>query len=113
MLGDLEKLLDHLREAEAMATALGDRRRLGRTHSNLSQYLWLTGRNREAIDVAKRARCTPAAAVNDPTLEATTNLYLGLAQDALGNLRTGHRGGPAHRRRLGGGGASPRARSSS
>ena len=85
MLGELEKLLDHLREAEAMASALGDHRRLGRAHSNMSQYLWLTGRNREAIDVAKQALAA-AAAVNDPTLEAATNLYLGLAQDALGNF---------------------------
>ena len=86
VLGELGKLLGHLHEAETLARGLGDQRRLGRALSYLSQYSWLTGDNAKAIEAGRQA-LDLAGAVTDPMLEATTNLYLGLAYDALGEFR--------------------------
>jgi len=86
VVGELGKILDRLHEAEALATALDDQRRLGRTLSYLSQYSWLTGDNLKAVDAGQRALGI-ASAAGDPALEAATNLYLGLAYNALGGFR--------------------------
>jgi len=86
VLGELGKLLDHLHEAEALAQRLDDPRRLGRTLSYLSQYCWLTGKNAKAIEAGGRA-LDLAGAVGDPMLGATTDLYLGMAYEAIGDFR--------------------------
>jgi class 3 adenylate cyclase/tetratricopeptide (TPR) repeat protein len=86
VVGELDKILARLHEAEVLATALDDQRRLGRTLSYLSQYSWLTGDNLKAVDAGQRALGI-ASAAGDPALEAATNLYLGLAYNAQGSFR--------------------------
>ncbi|HAM55138.1 MAG TPA: hypothetical protein DCQ64_06925, partial [Candidatus Rokubacteria bacterium] len=85
-LGDLEPLLDHLREAERLAQGIGDRRRLGRAASLLSNFFQLTGDHALAMESGRRAEAI-AAELGDRSLEAAANLYLGQTCCAMGNYR--------------------------
>ena len=51
-LGEVERLADHLREAEALATALGDRRRLGQALCYLTNYRRVTRDLHRAVEAA-------------------------------------------------------------
>ncbi|OGK87915.1 MAG: hypothetical protein A2X51_06090 [Candidatus Rokubacteria bacterium GWC2_70_24] len=85
-LGDLEPLLDHLREAERLAQGIGDRRRLGRAASLLSNFFQLTGDHVLAMESGRRAEAI-AAELGDRSLEAAANLYLGQTCCAMGDYR--------------------------
>jgi class 3 adenylate cyclase len=54
-LGDQSRMLSLLREAETMAEALGDRRRLGAAYSQLATTLWMAGRHDPARESAGKA----------------------------------------------------------
>jgi DNA-binding winged helix-turn-helix (wHTH) protein/tetratricopeptide (TPR) repeat protein len=83
-LGDSGRILARLREAETLAEALGDPRRLGQVLLFLANYFNQAGDYNQAIAAAQRALAL-AAAGGDVILQA--NQYLGQAYEAQGNYR--------------------------
>jgi class 3 adenylate cyclase/tetratricopeptide (TPR) repeat protein len=83
-LGDLERMLVCLREAETLAEALDNPRRLGRISLFLSRYFSLMGTYGQAITAAQRALAL-ATANGDDVLHALANLNLGQAYEPQGN----------------------------
>jgi transcriptional regulator with AAA-type ATPase domain/tetratricopeptide (TPR) repeat protein len=77
-LAEYSRLGDVLREAEALAEEIGDRRHLGRVSAYLSDYFRLMGDQSRAVTAGLRA-LDIAHATDDVTLEVTVNTYLGLA----------------------------------
>jgi tetratricopeptide (TPR) repeat protein len=76
--GDSGRILAVLREAEALAVALDDPRRLGQVSRFLSNYFIRKGAYDQAIAVAQRALAL-ATASGEVVLQALANLYLGRA----------------------------------
>ncbi len=85
-LGELTRLVETLTVAEADARGIGDKGRLGRAWSCLSQYHRLIGDPERAIDFGRRALGV-AGAVGDRALEVTTNYRLGQAYRSRGEYR--------------------------
>jgi tetratricopeptide (TPR) repeat protein len=85
-LGDSELVLTYLREAEALATALDDHRRLGRVLLFLSIHFRYKGAYEQAIAAAQRALALTMTG-GDVILHALANQYLGAAYWAQGNYR--------------------------
>jgi len=77
-LGELDAMLAHLRDAERIAEAIGDKRRIGWVWVYLSQYHWVTGRLTEARSFGERAKAI-ADALDDSSLRAVANYYSGAA----------------------------------
>jgi transcriptional regulator with AAA-type ATPase domain/tetratricopeptide (TPR) repeat protein len=77
-LAEYSRLGDVLREAEAIAEEIGDRRHLGRVSAYLSDYFRLMGDQSRAVAAGRRA-LDIAHATGDVALEVTVNTYLGLA----------------------------------
>jgi class 3 adenylate cyclase/tetratricopeptide (TPR) repeat protein len=75
--GDFGRILVCLREAETLAEALDDSRRLAQISLYLSRYFSLTGTYEQAITAAQRA-LTLGTASGDSVLPALANLNLGL-----------------------------------
>ena len=84
--GDLGRILASLREAESLAAALDDPRRLGQVSGFLSVHFHLMGAYDQAIAAAQRALAL-ATASGDVVLQALANQYLGLAYQAQGDYR--------------------------
>jgi class 3 adenylate cyclase/tetratricopeptide (TPR) repeat protein len=85
-LGDLRPILACLREAEALAEALGDHRRLGQVSRFLSDHFRNMGAYDQAIAAARRAVAL-ATASGDVVLHALANRYLGGAYYSTGDYR--------------------------
>ena len=81
--GDLGRILAALREAEALAVALDDPRRLGQVSGFLSNYFRIMGAYDQAIAAAQRALML-ATANGDVVLHALANHWLGYAHWAQG-----------------------------
>jgi tetratricopeptide (TPR) repeat protein len=75
-LGDFGRILAALREAEALAAALADSRRLGQVSLFLSNHFWSMGAYDQAIAAAQRTLAL-AGAGGDVVLHALVNLRLG------------------------------------
>ncbi len=84
--GDLERILAYLREAETLAAALNDPRRLGQILGFLSVYFHNRGVHDQAIGSAQRVLAL-AIASGDAVLHALANRNLGLAYQAQGDYR--------------------------
>jgi tetratricopeptide (TPR) repeat protein len=84
--GDFGRVLACLREAEALAEALDDPRRLGQISVHLSTHFRYMGAYDQAIAVTQRARAL-ATAGGDVVLQALANQRLGLAYLAQGDYR--------------------------
>jgi tetratricopeptide (TPR) repeat protein len=82
MLGEYERMLDHLHAAEALAEALGDHHRLTRISAYMSNYLWSRGDLERALTAAQRDRGT---AREDVVLQVLANQYLGTTYSTLGD----------------------------
>jgi DNA-binding NtrC family response regulator/tetratricopeptide (TPR) repeat protein len=82
-LGDPERILALLREAEALANTLDDPRRLARVFSFMTQYFRLMGHLDLAVESAERALAR-ADRLRDPALWIVASTYLGSAYDARG-----------------------------
>jgi predicted ATPase len=82
--GNSGRILAYLREAESLAMALDDPRRLGRVLLFLANHCTQVGEYDQAIAAAQRALAL-AAAGGDVVLQA--NQYLGQAYEAQGNYR--------------------------
>jgi tetratricopeptide (TPR) repeat protein len=84
--GEFGRILAVLREAEALAEALDDPRRLGQVLLFLSNYGSLMGAYDQAIAAAQRALAL-AMADRDCVLHALAHNYLGLAYRTQGDYR--------------------------
>jgi class 3 adenylate cyclase/tetratricopeptide (TPR) repeat protein len=84
--GDSGGILAYLREAEALAAALDDSRRLGQVSMFLSQHFYVMGAHAQAIASGQRALAL-ATASEDIILHALANRYLGVAYQLQGDYR--------------------------
>jgi class 3 adenylate cyclase/tetratricopeptide (TPR) repeat protein len=84
--GDLGRILAYLHEAEALAAALDDPRRLGQVCLFLSRHFSSMGARDQAIAAAQRTLAL-VTADGDAVLHALANQHLGLVYLAQGNYR--------------------------
>jgi class 3 adenylate cyclase/tetratricopeptide (TPR) repeat protein len=77
-LGEFERILGCLREAEGLARTLDDRRRLGQLFVYMCRSLWMSGHLTEALGFGQRAQAI-AESLADVPLQVTGNLYFGVA----------------------------------
>jgi class 3 adenylate cyclase/tetratricopeptide (TPR) repeat protein len=84
--GDLGRILAALREAEALAVALDDPRRLGQVSGHLSNYFRLMGAYDQAITAAQRVLAL-ATASGEVVLHALAHQRLGQAYGNQGDYR--------------------------
>jgi transcriptional regulator with AAA-type ATPase domain/tetratricopeptide (TPR) repeat protein/class 3 adenylate cyclase len=85
-LGEFGRMLEYLREAEALSRSLGDQRRLGEASAYLTDYFRLMGDQERAIEYGKQALAI-ADAVDEFALRLRANTYLGQTYYALGEYR--------------------------
>jgi DNA-binding NtrC family response regulator/predicted ATPase len=85
-LGDPERILARLREAEGLATTLDDPRRLACVFSFMAQYFRLMGHLDLAVELAERALAL-ADRLREHPLWVIANTLLGLAYGARGEYR--------------------------
>jgi class 3 adenylate cyclase/tetratricopeptide (TPR) repeat protein len=83
-LGEFERLHGYLQEAERLAKALSDQRRLGWSLIYRCHYLWMTGQARDARATGQDAHAI-AEQIGDFELSIVTSFYLGLACFAAGD----------------------------
>jgi tetratricopeptide (TPR) repeat protein len=83
---DLGRILAYLHEAESLAAALDDHRRLGQVSAFLSIHFLCIGAYDPAITTAQRALAL-ATTCGDAILHALANFYLGFAHAAQGDYR--------------------------
>ena len=95
-LGERERVLEHLRAAEALANALGDQRRLARVSVFIARELLAQGEYEQAVTACERAIAL-ARTLDDYGLEVLTAQFLGWAYYCLGNY---HQAIESHRRNL-------------
>jgi len=84
--GDPERILVCLREAEAIAVALDDPRRLGQVSHWLSGQCYFMGAHDQAIAAAQRP-LTLATSGGEVTLHTSANYWLGLVYRAQGHYQ--------------------------
>jgi class 3 adenylate cyclase/tetratricopeptide (TPR) repeat protein len=82
-LGELRRMADCLQEAEALATTLGDQRRLGRVATFMANCLWHLADHEGAVQAGRRALAIATALANGP-LRAEASFRLGQAYHPLG-----------------------------
>jgi tetratricopeptide (TPR) repeat protein len=82
-LGEHRKIFEVLREAEVMADALGDRRRLGRACGYLTNAFFISGDQAQGLQYGQRALAIADALAEFP-LQAEAKLRLGQVHHALG-----------------------------
>jgi tetratricopeptide (TPR) repeat protein len=85
-LGELERILPYLREAEGLAEQLGDQHRLGRLSVYLTGQYYLTGDHDRALEYGGRAQAITEA-LHDFSLEVATNAYVGQIHLVRGDYR--------------------------
>jgi tetratricopeptide (TPR) repeat protein len=85
-LGDLGRILACMREAETLAEALADSRRLGQVVLFLANHFNQAGEYDQGIAAAQRALAL-ATAGGEVVLQALANQYLGQAYDYQGDYR--------------------------
>jgi len=83
-LGEHGRILEQLQEAELLADALDDQRRLGWVSCYMTLSLRMMGDHRRAIDSGRRA-LSLATALGDFALQLETSCYLGQAFYLLGD----------------------------
>ena len=84
--GDFGRILAVLHDAEALAEALDDARRLGRVSVRLSRHFYFMGAYDQSMAFGQRALAL-ATADGDAVLLAMANLRLGIAYQAQGDYR--------------------------
>ena len=83
-LGEVGRVFEYLHEAETLARALDDQRRLGRVSASMAQYFWATGEPDRAIELGQRG-LEIAAALGDLGIQVVSHFVLGLAYHAGGD----------------------------
>jgi tetratricopeptide (TPR) repeat protein len=84
--GDLGRIMAVLREAESLAAAFDDPRRLGQVSLFLSRHFYMMGTHDQAIAAAQRALALTMAS-GEVSLQALANRNLGTAYEAQGDYR--------------------------
>ncbi|HKC08858.1 MAG TPA: AAA family ATPase [Methylomirabilota bacterium] len=84
--GEVVRMLETLHEAERVATALGDQRRLGQIAAYMTQGYWWSGQPDRAVESGRRALAI-AGTLGDRGLAAIATLRLGQAYLSLGEYR--------------------------
>ena len=87
-LGEHQRILEHLAQAEKLATSLGDERRLGWVCANRARQMVLLGEPAAAVEAVSRA-LSLGEAHGDLPLEVTATSVLGQACYARGEYRRG------------------------
>ena len=85
-LGEYQKMVEHLREAERLAVGAGDERRLGLVSAFLTNLYTLRGEFEPAIEHGERA-LRIARTQDDHALTVVANAFLGLAHYGRGDYR--------------------------
>ena len=85
-LGEVETGLGHLRDAEPVASALGDERRLALISAYISEHARLTGHTADAVSSAQKVQ-EMAERLDDLSLTVVANYYLGTAYFTAGDYR--------------------------
>jgi tetratricopeptide (TPR) repeat protein len=85
-LGELARVLDHLRPAETLATTLGDQPRLGRVFGFLGAYFCLAGDPDRGIALSEHT-LSIAMALGDFSLQVIGKACLGWAYITMGDYR--------------------------
>jgi tetratricopeptide (TPR) repeat protein len=85
-LGEVDRILDHLREAEVLAQGLADQHRLGWVSTYMTIHFSMTGQNEQGLASGQRAVAI-AAAVEDVRLQAVASAYLAQAEGRAGDYR--------------------------
>jgi class 3 adenylate cyclase/tetratricopeptide (TPR) repeat protein len=85
-LGELDRILNHLREAEALAQGLADQRRLGWVSTYMTIHFSMIAQNEQGLASGQRAVAL-AAAVGDIPLQVVASNYLGQAEYRAGEYR--------------------------
>jgi class 3 adenylate cyclase/tetratricopeptide (TPR) repeat protein len=86
-LGELRRLLDYVRTAQAQADLIGDKRRLGQASAFASQYYRLAGDIGCAIEAGERAVAIADGGLEDPQVGIVARGVLGAALAARGDHR--------------------------
>jgi transcriptional regulator with AAA-type ATPase domain/tetratricopeptide (TPR) repeat protein len=86
LLGESERILEHLRQAQTLAETLDEQKRLGWISSYLMQYYRNTGDQARALETGQRAIAI-AEKLGDFALQVTTNTHLGVVYGTLGDYR--------------------------
>ena len=86
LLGEFERIVGYLREAEGLARTLDDQRRLGQLSVYMCHNLWITGHPTEALAFGQSAQAI-AESLEDVALQVTGNLYLSGACIGTGDYR--------------------------
>jgi tetratricopeptide (TPR) repeat protein len=83
-LGERERVLEHLRAAEALANALKDQGRLARVNAYIARESWRRVSNEQAVTACERA-IAMARTLDDYGLEVMATNFMGTAYYCLGN----------------------------
>jgi tetratricopeptide (TPR) repeat protein len=94
--GNWAQIFAYLREAEQLAEAVGDQRRLGRTLSYLTAGFWEMGDETQALETGQQVLAL-ANALGDFDLQIMAHNFLGRVHNALGNY---HQAGELLRRNV-------------
>jgi DNA-binding SARP family transcriptional activator len=101
-LAAFDRILEELQEAERLARAIGDDRRLGQVFVYLTNHHYWTGALDRAVDYGEQALAI-GVALDDFAIRVVAAQYLGLAHHARGDYRRGREllepAVGAHRRR--------------
>jgi class 3 adenylate cyclase/tetratricopeptide (TPR) repeat protein len=84
-LGELERLIQNLLEAEAFATGINDRRRLASVNTWLSIGQWLRGDHQRALEAGEVA-LSIADEINHPDLQFAARINIGMAYHGIGDF---------------------------
>jgi len=87
-LGEFSRTLHYLREAESLAEALGDQRRLGLVSAHMTYSFFVMGDPDRAVESGERA-LTVATSLGDLSLELLSSLHMGRVYFIRGELRRG------------------------
>jgi tetratricopeptide (TPR) repeat protein len=83
-MGEMEQLFAYLREAELLAEALGDQRRLGQALFYMTRAFWEMGDQEQALETGQRVFLL-ANTLGDFSLQIMAHYSLGRVHSALGN----------------------------
>jgi len=85
-LGEQERIVEHLSQAESLAEELGDKRRIGRVLADMSAYFSREAEHERAVDAGERALAV-ATEMEDFALQVITQDRLSRAYWQLGDFR--------------------------
>jgi class 3 adenylate cyclase/tetratricopeptide (TPR) repeat protein len=85
-LGEQQRMVEHLSQAESLAEELGDKRRIGRVLADMSAYFSREGEHERAVKTGERA-LSVATETQDFVFQLITQDRLSRAYQALGDFR--------------------------